>query len=128
MLRRQIGQVRSERGDRLWLAALSPLAPRRRRGEVFAVTPAALLAWHRGWPRLSGTMRAVGAPGGRRRRPRSAAGDPHRDAEPRAGHRRVRGELVRLGHQIAASAVWQILHDAGSVPRPAAAARPGSSS
>jgi hypothetical protein len=28
----------------------------------------------------------------------------------------VRGELVRLGHQIAASTVWQILHDAGIGP------------
>ncbi len=29
------------------------------------------------------------------------------------GHRRVQGELVRLGQPIAASTVWQILHDAG---------------
>jgi hypothetical protein len=30
----------------------------------------------------------------------------------------VQGELVRLGHQIAASTVWQILHDAGIDPAP----------
>jgi hypothetical protein len=44
VLRRQIGRVRYEPGDRLWLAALSRLVPRRRWGEVFAVTPATLLA------------------------------------------------------------------------------------
>jgi putative transposase len=47
VLRRQIGRVRYQPGDRLWLAALSRLIPRRRQGEVFAVTPATLLAWHR---------------------------------------------------------------------------------
>jgi putative transposase len=47
VLRRQVGRVRYEQGGRLWLAALSRLVPRRRRGEVFAVTPATLLAWHR---------------------------------------------------------------------------------
>ena len=30
----------------------------------------------------------------------------------------VQGELVRLGHRIAASTVWQILHDAGVSPAP----------
>src|SRR5256714_10130838 len=49
VLRRQIGRVRYQPGDRLWLAALSRLIPRRRWAEVFAVTPATLLAWH---PRL----------------------------------------------------------------------------
>jgi putative transposase len=47
VLRRQTGRVRYQPGDRLWLAALSRLIPRHRWGEVFAVTPAALLAWHR---------------------------------------------------------------------------------
>jgi putative transposase len=47
VLRRQISRVRCQPGDRLWLAALSRLTPRRRWGEVFAVTPATLLAWHR---------------------------------------------------------------------------------
>jgi hypothetical protein len=47
VLRRQAGRVRYQPGDRLWLAALSRLIPRRRWSEVFAVTPATLLAWHR---------------------------------------------------------------------------------
>ena len=44
VLRRQVGRVRYEPADRLWLAALSRLVPRRRWGEVFPVTPATLLA------------------------------------------------------------------------------------
>ena len=39
VLRRQISRVRYQPGDRLWLAALSRLVPRRRWGQVFAVTP-----------------------------------------------------------------------------------------
>jgi hypothetical protein len=30
----------------------------------------------------------------------------------------VQGELIKLGHRIAASTVWQILHDAGIDPAP----------
>ena len=47
VLRRQVSRVRYQPGDRLWFAALSRLIPRRRWGEVFAVTPATLLAGHR---------------------------------------------------------------------------------
>src|SRR5689334_2971234 len=47
VLLRQVSRVRYQPDDRLWLAALSRLIPRRRWGEVFAVTPATLLAWHR---------------------------------------------------------------------------------
>jgi putative transposase len=38
VLRRQISRVRYQPVDRLWLAALSALIPRRRWDEVFAVT------------------------------------------------------------------------------------------
>jgi putative transposase len=47
VLRRQIPRVRYTPDDRVWLAALSRLLPRRRWTEVFAVTPATMLAWHR---------------------------------------------------------------------------------
>jgi hypothetical protein len=44
VLRRQLGRIRYQPGDRLWLVTLSRLVPRHRWGEVFAVTPATLLA------------------------------------------------------------------------------------
>jgi hypothetical protein len=47
VLRRYAGRVRYEPADRAWFAALARLVPRRRWGEVFPVTPATLLAWHR---------------------------------------------------------------------------------
>ncbi|MEV6487779.1 integrase core domain-containing protein [Actinoplanes sp. NPDC051633] len=37
---------------------------------------------------------------------------------PTWGHRRIQGEPVRLGRQIAASTVWKILHRAGTDPAP----------
>jgi putative transposase len=47
VLRRQITRVRSTAADRIWLAALARGIPRHRGREVFAVTPATVLAWHR---------------------------------------------------------------------------------
>jgi putative transposase len=47
VLRRQISRVRYTAADRAWLTALSRLLPRRRWAEVFPVTPATILAWHR---------------------------------------------------------------------------------
>ncbi len=47
MLRRNIGRARHAPADRVWFAALARLLPRRRRTEIFPVTPATLLAWHR---------------------------------------------------------------------------------
>ncbi|MET9250313.1 integrase core domain-containing protein [Nonomuraea sp. NPDC003709] len=37
---------------------------------------------------------------------------------PAWGHRRIEGELARLGYSIAASTVWEILHGAGINPAP----------
>jgi putative transposase len=48
VLRRQFsGRLRWDHADRLWLAALSRLVSRRRWAEVFPVTPATILRWHR---------------------------------------------------------------------------------
>ena len=129
VLRRQIGRVRCQPGDRVWLAALSRLIPRRRWGEVFAVTPATLLAWHRRLAARKWDYPSRRRPG----RPSTAAAIRKlviriATDNPTWGHRRVQGELVKLGHPIASSAVWQILQDAGMDPHPAAAGRPGSSS
>jgi putative transposase len=119
VLRRQVGRVGYQPGDRLWLAALSRLIPRPRWGEVFAVTPATLLGWHRRLVTRKWDYASRRRPG----RPSTAAAIRKlviRMAadNPTWGHRRVQGELIKLGHRIAASTVWQILHDAGMGPAP----------
>ena len=117
VLRRQISRVRYQPGDRLWLAALSGLFPRYRWGEVFAVTPATPLAWHRRLVARKWDYTSRRRPG----RPSTTASIRKlviriATDNPGWGHRRVQGELVKLGHQVAASTVWQILHDAGMDP------------
>jgi transposase InsO family protein len=86
---------------------------------VFAVTPATLLAWHRRLVARKWDYTSRRCPG----RPSTAAAIRKlviriAAENPAWGHRRVQGELVRLGHQIAASTVWQVLHDAGIDPAP----------
>jgi len=114
VLRRQVSRVRYHPAGRLWLAALSRVIPRRRWGDVFAVTPATLLAWHRRLVARKWDYTSRRRPG----RPPTAAAIRKlviriATENPAWGHRRVQGELVRLGHPIAGSTVWQILHDAG---------------
>ncbi|MCQ6246997.1 integrase core domain-containing protein [Streptomyces malaysiensis] len=119
VLRRQLaGPVRYELADRFWFAALSGLIPRRWL-RVFPVTPGTLLAWHRRFIAANWDYTA-----------RRRTGRPPTPAavkklvlrlareNPSWGHRRIQGELARLGHRIAASTVWAILNAAGIEPAP----------
>jgi len=119
VLRRDAGWVRYEPADRAWIAALARLIPRRRWGEIFPVTPATLLAWHR-------KLIAKDYDTSRRRKPgrpptvRSIARLAIRLARenPLWGYRRIHGELTKLGVSVAPSTIWEILHSAGIDPAP----------
>ena len=119
VLRRHAGRVRYEPADRAWFAALARLVPRRRWAEVFPVTPATLLAWHR---RLAAKKYDTS----KRRKPRRPPAVPGvarlvvclAKENPLWGHRRIDGELMKLGVTIAPSTVWKIPHAAGIDPAP----------
>jgi transposase len=118
VLRRQLrGRLRRDHADRLWLAALSRLVSRRRWPQVFPVTPATILRWHRGLVARKWDYTSRRGPG----RPSTGASVKTliirmARENPAWGHRRIQGELARLGHAIAASTVWEILHAAGIDP------------
>ena len=119
VLRRHVGRVRYEKADRVWFAALARLIPRMRWTEVFPVTPATLLAWHRKLAAKKYDTSRQRAPG----RPptvRSIARLVVRLAKenPLWGYRRIHGELTKLGVTVAQSTVWEILRAAGIDPAP----------
>jgi hypothetical protein len=117
VLRRQVDRPELQPADRVVLAALSRLLPRHR-WSAFFVTPATLLRWHRHLIARHWTF-AHARPGRRPVEPQIRALVLRLAAEnPTWGHRRVQGELLRLGHHIAASTVWKILHHAGVDPAP----------
>jgi transposase len=103
--------------DRALLSALSRLLPVNLR-RLRLVSPRTLLRWHarlvaRGWsyprrqpgrPPVAQSIRALVLRMARE--------------NPRWGYRRIQGELVGLGHPIAASTVWTILKKAGLDPAP----------
>ena len=119
VLRRHAGRVRYEPADRAWLAALAQLIPRRRWAEIFPVTPATLLAWHR---KLAASKYDTSS----RRKPGRPPTVPSigrfairlARENPLWGYRRIHGELTKLGVTIAPSTVWEILHTAGIDPAP----------
>jgi transposase InsO family protein len=119
VLRRHVGRTRYEPADRAWFTVLAQLIPRRRWAEVFPVTPATLLAWHR---RLAARQYDTS----KRRKPgrppatRSIARLVVRLAKenPLWGYRRIHGELAKLGVTIGPSTVYEILRSAGIGPAP----------
>jgi len=119
VLRRNVGRVRYDPADRVWFAAVARLLPRRRWTGIFPVTPATLMAWHR---KLAGSKydtchrrkpgRPPTVPGIARLVVRLAR------ENPLWGHRRIHGELTKLGVTVAPSTVWEILRAAGIDPAP----------
>jgi len=130
VLRRQIARVRYTPADRAWLAALSRLLPRHRWAEVFLVTPATILAWHRRLVTRKWDYTTRRRPG----RPPTAAAVKKlvirmATENPSWGYRRGQGELVHLGHRIAACPVWgDPPATLALIPHRAGRARPGGSS
>ena len=119
VLRRQAGRVRYEPADRARFSALARIVSRRRWAKVFPVTPVTLPAWHR---RLAAKKYDTS---GRRRpgRPRTVPSIKRlvlrlARENPQWGHRRIQGELLKLGIAVAPSTVWEILHAAGLDPAP----------
>ena len=103
--------------DRAVLSALSRLLPAPLR-RMRLVSPRTLLRWH-----AHLVARRWTYPHRRTGRPPTAP--PIRDLvlrmtheNPRWGYRRIQGELVGLGHAVAASTVWKIMKDAGLDPAP----------
>jgi putative transposase len=133
VLRRHVGRVRYEPGDRLWFAAVARLLPRRYWDGIFSVTPATLLAWHRRLAAKKYDTSKRRKPG----RPPTVPGVARlvvrlAKENPLWGHRRIHGELAKLGIAIAPSTVWEILrvlpasirHLAGPARRGASSCRP----
>jgi putative transposase len=117
VLRRTNPRPKTSWLDRAVLSALSRLLPVPLR-QVRLVSPRTLLRWHaqlvaRRWtyphrrPGRPPTAEAIRALVLRMAR-----------ENPRWGYRRIHGELVGLGHSVAASTVWKIMKDAGLDPAP----------
>jgi hypothetical protein len=117
VLRRQVPRPRFEPADRALLAALSRVLPRAR-WSCFLVKPATLLRWHR---RLVAGVWTYPHRG--RGRPPL---DEHlqqlivrlADENPRWGYQRIKGELLRLGIQVSATAIRETLRRHGLDPAP----------
>jgi putative transposase len=123
VLQRQLGErkVRFEPADRALLAALLQRLPmnvlRRLR---LLVRPDTVLRWHRDLVARRHAARSRPKRSGRPRTLRSIRALVLRLARenPAWGYRRVHGELLVLGVRVAASTVWEILHEAGVDPAP----------
>ena len=123
VLERQLGpgRVRFAPGDRALLAALLHWLPRDvLRGLHLVVRPDTVLRWHHDMLARRHARRSRPRRPGRPRTVRSIRALVLRlvRENPGWGYPRVHGELLVLGVKVAASTVWEILHDAGIDPAP----------
>ena len=123
VLQRQLGpdRMRFTPGDRALLAALLHRLPRDVLKRLhLVVRPDTVLRWHRDAVARRHAQRSRSRPRrpGRPRTVRSIRVLVLRlvRENPAWGYRRVHGELLVLGVKVAASTVWEILHDAGIDP------------
>jgi putative transposase len=117
ILRRQVGRPKLGMVDRAFLAAAAVHLPRPQR-TVLLVTPRTLLRWHRALVRRKW------------RQPSGRVGRPPLSPEirelvlrlarenPRWGHRRICGELRKLGFVVSATSIRRLLAGAGLGPAP----------
>ena len=123
VLQRQLGpgRARFTPADRALLAALLHRFPRDVLKRLhLVVSPDTVLRWHRDMLARRHARRSRPARPGRPRTVRSIRVLVLRLARenPGWGYRRVHGELLVLGVKVAASTVWEILHEAGIDPAP----------
>src|SRR6266508_4182993 len=105
--------------DRLVLAALSRCLPGRDR-RVLPVHPATLRRWHRALRRRTGWVAGRRPGPGRPPLARDLQALIERLAREnrRWGYRRIRGELLKLGHDVSATAIRTTLRRRGIPPAP----------
>ena len=119
VLRRQITWPHLQPADRVVLAALSRLLPRRLRNHRL-VTPATLLRWHRKLVTRKWTYPPTGRGPGRPPTAATIKALALRLAKenPKWGYRRIHGELTGLGVRVCPATVWNVLKAAGVDPSP----------
>jgi putative transposase len=123
VLQRQLSpdRVRFTLGDRALLAALLHQIPRDVLKRLhLVVRPDTVLRWHRDVVARRHAQRSRARHPGRPRTVHSVRVLVLRlvRENPGWGYRRVHGELLVFGVKVAASTVWEILHDAGIDPAP----------
>jgi putative transposase len=117
ILRRQVARPKLATADRALLAAAACHLPRSSR-DVLLVTPRTLLRWHQALVR-----RKWRQPPGRRGRPKLSAEVQElvlrlARENPRWGHRRICGELVKLGFSVSPTSIRRLLAHAKLEPAP----------